>query len=201
MFDYLPDSMADFFGRLPDLFNEANQRQWDVYEETLFTMQRPVTHGNVHAVRRYIGGYNPPKQALADERVDGRLNEVLAQAKYPDAGALSLLDPYTEGSSEFAAALLHFNNPAYPLYDAATVGGLHLVGFDHVRYVSTIEGDTVDEYQKYVEAIQELKVAAPYQAVPEKPYYLTRIIQEGLWMVGLEDPAPEARNRPRPTLR
>lgn len=201
MYEYMPEGMADFFRRLPDLFREANQHQWEVYEETLFMMQRPVTHGNVHAVRRYIGGYNPPKQALADQRENGALNEVLTQAKYPDGGAISLLDPYAEGSSEFAAALLHFNNPAYPLYDAATVGGLHQVGFDRVRYVSTIEGDTVDEYQQYVDAIQKLKDAAPYQAVPEKPYYLTRVIQEGLWMVGLEKPAPEARDRPRPTLR
>lgn len=197
----LPAGVAGFFDRLPTLFREANKKQWEVYEETIFSMERPVTHGNYHAVRRFIGGYNPPKQALADHRVHRELDNVLKSAVYPDGHVIGVLEPFTQGSSEFASALLHFNNPAYPIYDAPSVGGLQAIGYDQVEYVSTIEGDTGPAYQKYVDAIQELKEVAPYQAVPEKPYYLTRIIQEGLWTVGVENPAEEAEDRPKPTLR
>jgi hypothetical protein len=197
----LPKGAAAFFKSLPENFRAANQRQWELYEETLYLMHRPVTHGNLLAINRYIGGYTGPRQALLDHRVHDELNDALQSAEYPDASVITLLDPYVDGSMEFAAALLHFNNPAYPLYDAGTVSGLQELGFSNIRYLSTLEGDSVAEYQKYVNAIQVLKEAAPYQAVPEKNYYLTRIIQEGLWQLGHEHPAPEARNRPKPTLR
>ena len=164
-------------------------------------MRRPVTHGNFHAVQRYIGAFSGTAKAFSDERVHHELDSVLAYAVYPNASSVTLLDPFVDGSMEFAAALLHFNNPAYPLYDAATVAGLQQIGSERIRYVSTLEEDSVPEYQKYIDAIQELKDAAPFQAVPEKNYYLTRIIQEGLWHVGHGSPAPEAGNRPRPTLR
>jgi hypothetical protein len=82
-----------------------------------------------------------------------------------------------------------------------TVGALQRAGFGTLRWARTIEEDTVPEYQRYIDAVQELKDAIPYTSVPEKNYYLTRVVQLSLWMAGLEHPAVEALGRPRPTLR
>jgi hypothetical protein len=197
----LPAGAWEFFERLPRTFYEANLQQWELYEETLYAMRRPVTHGNYHFVQRFVGMGNPSAAAFKDRRVYGALNDLLAGAVYPDASPITQIERFAEGSSEFASALLHFNNMAYPIYDAASVGGLHRIGYMDVQYVSTIEGDTVGAYQRYIDAIQELKETIPFEHVPEKNYYLTRIIQETLWRVGMDAPATEARDRPRPTLR
>jgi hypothetical protein len=86
---------------------------------------------------------------------------------------------------------LHFNNPAYPIFDEATVRGLNQLGVQ-VTFNRLIGENTAKEYQTYIDAIQELKDGVPFQYVPEKNYYLTRIIQETLWELGMERPVPDA---------
>lgn len=178
----------DFFRQVPTLFPRANQRLWEPYEETLFTMRRPVTHGNFWRVKRFVGA-NPPQAAMNDGRVHQDLNRILSRAVYPDAAPLARLEDYTEGSTEFASALLHFNNPAYPIFDDFTVRGLNHLGVT-VSYRPSIEEQSVDAYQAYVDAIQELKDEIPFYCVPEKNYYLTRIVQETLWQLGSDSPTP-----------
>jgi hypothetical protein len=175
-----------FFEEVPKLFPRANVRLWEGYEETLFGMRRPVTYGNFWTVRRYVGG-NPPQSAIADARLHRELDGVLSHAKYPDAGPIDRLEEFTEGNVEFASALLHFNNPAYPILDDATVRGLNQLEI-LISFNPKMQDDTVDTYQAVIDAIQELKDAIPYQCVPEKNYYLTRIIQESLWQLGQEPP-------------
>lgn len=179
---------SEFFAQVPQLFPKANRRIWESYEETLFGMRRPITHGNYWAVRRYVGG-NPPQAAIADPRINHELERILSRARYPDASPLGLLEDFTEGSTEFASALLHFYNPAYPIYDDATVRGLGRLGVD-VEFTARLDEGAVDQYQATIDAIQELKEGIPFYHVPERNYYLTRIIQESLWELGLESPAP-----------
>lgn len=187
---------TDFFVQVPELFPRANQRVWESYEETLFGMRRPVTHGNYWAVRRYVGG-NPPQAAIADHRVHHDLERVLGRARYPDASPLGLLEDFTEASTEFGSALLHFYNPAYPIYDEATVRGLNHLGVE-VEFTARLDDGAVDHYQTTIDAIQELKDAIPFYCVPERNYYLTRIIQESLWELGLESPTPRSRPKAAP---
>jgi hypothetical protein len=176
-----------FFEQVPQLFPRANQRVWETYEETIFRMCRPVTYGNFWSVKRFVGG-NPPQTALQDGRVHRELDRLLQNAKYPDAAPIARLEDFTESNVEFASALLHFNNPAYPILDEATVMGLNHLGHT-ISFHPTIQDDTVETYQSVIDAIQELKDAIPYQCVPEKNYYLTRIVQESLWQLGSETPA------------
>ena len=180
----------EFYDQVTTLFKRANQRLWEPYEETLFLMRRPVTHGNYWRVKRFVGG-NPPQSALNDARVHRELNHVLSNAKYPDGGPLSRLEEFCEHHSEFASALLHFNNPAYPIIDEASVRGLNQLGIQ-LSYTHNIGDTTVDDYQTYIDAIQQLKEGVPFHCVPEKNYYLTRIIQETLWELGREQPIPGA---------
>ena len=177
---------SEFYEQVTALFRRANQRLWEPYEETLFLMRRPVTFGNYWRVKRFVGG-NPPQSALNDARVHRELDHVLANAKYPSAGALSRLEEFSEHQTEFASALLHFNNPAYPIFDEPSVRGLNHLGTT-LTFEKTIGDTTVDDYQTYVDTIQELKEGVPFYCVPEKNYYLTRIIQETLWELGMEQP-------------
>lgn len=181
---------SEFYEKVLALFPRANQRVWEPYEETLFGMKRPITHGNFWAVRRYVGG-NPPQAAIADPRTHHDLERVLSRAKYPDASPLGLLEDFTEGSTEFGSALLHFYNPAYPIYDDATIRGLNQLGVE-VDFASRLDEGAVDSYQATIDAIQELKDGIPFYHVPEKNYYLTRIIQESLSELGLDAPVPQA---------
>lgn len=188
----------EFYDQVLALFKRANQRLWEPYEETLFLMRRPVTHGNFWRVRRFIGG-NPPQSALNDQRVHRELNSILQNAKYPDAAPIARLEDLAEHSVEFGSALLHFNNPAYPIFDDPSVRGLNDLAIP-VTFNPRVGETTVDEYQGYIEAIQELKEGVPFYCVPEKNYYLTRIIQETLWELGMEQPIPGA-NRKAPSRR
>lgn len=178
----------EFYERALDLFRRANAGVWETYEETLFSMKRPVTHGNFWRVKRFVGG-NPPQNALIDARVFRELDAVLAAAKYPDAGPLSRIDEFSEHSVELSSALLHFNNPAYPIFDDPTVRGLNQLGTP-LTFAPRFGDTSVEDYQVYVDAIQELKEGIPFYCVPEKNYYLTRIIQETLWQLGREAPVP-----------
>jgi len=183
-----------FFLRMPELFERANRVSWEKYEETLFDMRRPVTHGNFHRVKQFVGG-NPPVMALRDPRTFPELDRQLSKARYPRAGQLTRLDDFAEGGTEFATALLHFNNPAYPIYDAMSVRGLNHLGHP-LNFVREVTEEAVPAYQTYVDLIQELKDEAPYYCVPEKNYYLTRIVQQALWQLGVETPAPVAAKKP-----
>lgn len=183
----------EFFERLPDLFQRANLRLWEHYEEALFAAKRPFTHGNYWAVRRYMGG-NPPQVALNDQRSHHQLDRVLVRAKYPDAGNLERLEDFTESRVDFASALLHFYNPAFPIFDDTTVRGINQLD-PEIRFTPNFEEGTADHYQRFIDAIQRLKDDIPFQFVPEKNYYLTRIIQEGLWQLGLEQPVPPSRRK------
>ncbi|HLE47589.1 MAG TPA: hypothetical protein VI818_04760 [Candidatus Thermoplasmatota archaeon] len=178
----------DFFEQIPSLFARANQRLWEHYEEALFTIRRPFTHGNYWAVRRYCGG-NPPRSALEDTHVHYQLDPVLARANYPEAGPLERLEDFTEGRVDLASALLHFYSPAYPIYDDTSVRGLNQLDAD-IQFTPNFEETTVEHYQSYIDVIQRLKDDVPYLFVPERQYYLTRIVQEALWQLGLDSPVP-----------
>jgi hypothetical protein len=180
----------EFYEQVTALFKRANQRLWEPYEETLFLMKRPVTHGNFWRVKRFVGG-NPPQSALNDTRVHRDLDHVLSSAKYPEATALARLEDFSEHQAELASALLHFNNPAYPIFDEPSVRGLNDLGTP-ITFHHIIGETSVDDYQAYIDAIQELKEGVPFYCVPEKNYYLTRIIQETLWELGMEQPIPGA---------
>lgn len=184
----------EFFRRMPDLFERANRVAWEHYEETLFHMRRPVTHGNLHRVKQFVGG-NPPVAALRDAREYPELDRQLSKARYPRAGQLTRLDDFVDGNTEFATALLHFNNPAYPIFDARSVHGLNHLGHP-VNFVREVKEEAVPAYQTYIELIQELKDDVPYYCVPEKNYYLTRIVQQALWQLGVETPAPVVAKKP-----
>lgn len=183
----------EFFRRVPDLFQRAHRSSWEKYEETIFSMQRPVTHGNYQRVKQFMGG-NPPTAALRDPRPYPELDRQLSKAKYPRAGQLTRLDDFADGSTELATALLHFNQPAYPIYDALSVRGLNHLGHP-INFVREVKEEAGPAYQAYTELIQGLKDEIPYTCVPEKNYYLTRIIQESLWQLGLEVPAPVTAKR------
>lgn len=180
----------EFYEQVVALFQRANQRLWEPYEETLFLMRRPVTFGNYWRVKRFVGG-NPPQNALNDQRTHRDLNDVLLNAKYPEAEPLARLEDLCEGNAEFASALLHFNNPAYPIFDDASVRGLNHLG-TQLNFNNELGDTSVDDYQAYIDAIQELKEDVPFYCVPEKNYYLTRIIQETLWELGIESPVAGA---------
>lgn len=184
----------EFFHEVPALFRQANAKSWEAYEETLYTMHRPLTYGNFHRIKRFVGAESAPTLALRDGRVYEELHRVLGKARYPKAGHVTRLDDFADGSSELATALLHFNNPAYPIYDTVTVRGLLHLGFV-VSYVATIGEETTTGYQGYVNAIQELKDDIPYYCVPEKNHYLTRIIQSSAHELGLRVP-PAVRAKP-----
>lgn len=190
----------EFYPQVPTLFTKANRVAWEAYEETLFTMRRPVTYGNYHRICRFVGAASPPSTALRDARVHTELDRVLAKARYPRAGQLSRLEEFSDGATELATAFLHFNNPAYPIYDTATVRGLNHLGHP-VNFVPTINQDTVAAYQAYLNVIQELKDEIPYFYVPEKNYYLTRIVQESLWQLGIESPMPKVAPAKAPSRR
>lgn len=181
--------LEDFFKQVPELFQRANLNGWESYEETLFAMRRPVTHGNYYMVKRFIGGGSGSTQALRDPRVHADLDRVLSKANYPRAGRITQLDEYAEGSTEFASALLHFNNPAYPIFDAVSVRGLNHVGYP-LRFTPEIGEDTTLAYQSYIDLIQEFKDRISYRHVPERNYYLTRIVQLSLWQLGLNGGPP-----------
>lgn len=179
-----------FYDQVVALFRRANQRLWEPYEETLFLMNRPVTHGNYWRVKRFVGG-NPPQNALNDARVHRELDRVLSSARYPDASPIARLEDFCEHQVEFASALLHFNNPAYPIFDEPSVRGLSHLGIQ-VSFHSTIGDTTSEDYQTYIDGIQELKDGVPFHCVPEKNYYLTRILQATLWELGMEQPVAGA---------
>lgn len=183
----------EFFERVPELFQRANRFSWEKYEETLFSMTTPVTHGNHQRVRQFVGG-NPPVMALRDARPYPELDRVLQKAKYPRAGQLSRLDDIVDGNTEFATALFHFHNPAYPIFDALSVRGLNHLGHP-LSYVPELSEQVVPAYQAYIEIIQALKDKIPFQFVPEKNYYLTRIVQESLWQLGLDQPLPNGAHK------
>lgn len=183
----------EFFRRVPDLFARAHKVSWERYEETLFAMRRPVTHGNFQRVGQFVGG-NPPVAALRDPRPFPELDRQLAKARYPRAGQVTRLDDFVDGNTEFATALLHFNNPAYPIFDALSVRGLHHLGHP-INFPKELDADSVAAYQAYIDTIQDLKDEIPFYDVPEKNYYLTRIVQESLWQLGLETPPPIAAKR------
>lgn len=185
---------SEFFERVPELFRRANLKSWESYEETLYAMRRPLTYGNYSQVKRFVGIESPPVQALRDGRVFQDLDRILNKVRYPRAGRVTQLDDYADGSTELASALLHFNNPAFPIYDATTVRGLAALGAP-VRFVPHIEEATPAAYQEYIDEIQELKDRIPYRDVPEKNYYLTRIVQLALWGLGL-DTVPAVRAAP-----
>jgi hypothetical protein len=185
----------EFYRRVPELFGRANLASWEKYEETLYHMRRPVTHGNYHRVKQFIGG-NPPVLALRDPRPFPELDRQLGKMKYPRAGALTRLNDFADGSTEFATALVHFNNPAYPIFDALSVRGLNHLGHP-LNFVRELDEQAVAAYQTYVDLIQEMKDEIQYYNVPERNYYLTRIVQESLWQLGLETPAPVAAKRGR----
>lgn len=174
----------EFFREVPALFERANRISWERYEETLFDVRRPVTHGNFNRIRQFVGG-NPPIAALRDHRVFHDLDRVLQKAKYPRAGQLARLDEFAHGETEFATALLHFSNPAYPIFDALSVRGLNHLGHP-LNFVREITEHAVPAYQTYIDLIQELKAEIPFTCVPERNYYLTRIVQEALWELGRE---------------
>lgn len=184
----------EFYGRVPELFARANRIAWDQYEETLYHMRRPVTHGNYHRVKQFVGG-NPPNLALRDVRPYPELDRILTKAKYPRAGQLTRLDDFSEGRTEFATALLHFHNPAFPIYDGASVHGLNVLGYP-LNFVRDVTEEAIPAYQTYIDLIQRMKDEIPYYDVPEKNYYLTRIVQESLWQLGLES-APRGPERSR----
>lgn len=176
---------SEFFERVPDLFQRANRKAWETYEETLFLMRRPVTHGNYHCVKRLVGGESAPHQALRDPRVFADLDRILSRARYPKAGQLTRLEDFSDGSTELATSLLHFNNPAFPVYDAASVAGLNQLGIP-LQFVSDFGENTHSAYQAYIDIVQEFKEEISYRFVPEKNYYLTRIVQLSLHELGLE---------------
>lgn len=184
----------EFYRNVPRLFARAQSVAWEQYEETLFHMRRPVTHGNYHRVKQFVGG-NPPNLALRDAREYPELDRILSRARYPRAGQLTRLNDFAEGSTEFASALLHFNNPAYPLYDANSIKGLTLLGY-RLDFARVISDGTHGNYQTYITKIQELKDEIPFPYVPEKNYYLTRIIQQALWQLGVDSPAPVRTRKP-----
>lgn len=188
----------EFYERIPNLFGRANQKLWEHYEEALFTIQRPFTHGNYWAVRRYCGG-NPPQPAMNDPRAHHQLDRVLARAKYPDAGPIERLEDFTEARVDLASALLHFYSPAYPIFDDTSVRGLNQLEPD-VRFQPAFDEATADQYQAYIDAIQRLKDEVPFYFVPERNYYLTRIVQEALWQLGLESAVPSG-SRKAPSRR
>ena len=183
----------EFFERVPELFRRAHRTSWEKYEETLFSMRRPVTHGNYQRVKQFVGG-NPPVAALRDTRPYPELDRVLSKAKYPRAGQVTRLDEYADGNAEFATALLHFNNPAYPVYDAMSVRGLNHLGHP-LNFVRSMSEDSIPAYQTYISLVQDFKDEIPYYFVPEKNYYLTRIVQEALWQLGVESPAPRTEKK------
>lgn len=184
----------DFFLRVPELFERGNRTAWERYEETLYDMRRPVTHGNYYRVKQFAGG-NPPVMALRDAREFPELDRVLSKAKYPRVGQLERLEDVVDSSTEFATALLHFNNPAYPIYDVMSVRGLNHLGHP-INFVRTMNEETTAAYQTYIGLIQELKDEIPYYCVPEKNYYLTRIVQMALRQLGLEVPVPTLEKKP-----
>lgn len=183
----------EFFAQVPSLFERANRVAWEQYEETLYSVARPFTHGNFHRVKQFVGG-NPPVLALRDPRPYLELDRILSRARYPRAGQLTRLDDLVEGSTELAAALLHFSNPAYPLYDMASVRGLNHLGHP-LNFVRNLTEDAVAAYQTYTNLIQEMKDEIAFPFVPEKNYYLTRIVQASLWQLGVEMPVPKAEKR------
>jgi len=187
-----------YFERIPDLFLRSHNVSWEKYEETIYHMRRPVTHGNYHRVLQFVGG-NPPEMALRDERPYHELDRALARAKYPRAGQLTRLDEFGHGGTEAATALLHFNNPAYPIWDARTVRGLNVLGYP-LSFVKEVSEEAIPAYQAYINTVQDLKDSVPFTYVPEKNYYLTRIIQMTLWQLGLEAPTNGART-PSPRVR
>lgn len=182
---------AAFFDRFDSLFQRANHVAWETYEETIYHMQRPITYGNFHRVKQFVGG-NPPELALRDAREFQSLDRALNKGKYPRCGHLTRFDEYVDGNTEFATALLHFYNPAYPIFDALTVRGLNHLGHP-INYVSELDENAVSAYQAYVNLIQEYKEKVPFLVVPEKNYYLTRVVQMCLWQLGLESPVPGAK--------
>ncbi len=186
----------EFYRAVPALFHRANRTAWESYEETLFNMRRPVTYGNYNRVKRFVGG-NPPVMALRDDRAYADLDRLLAKAKYPRVGQLTRLDDYADGSTELATALLHFNNPAYPIFDSMTIRGLQALGHD-LAFTKTINEDTGAAYQAYVDLVQQFKDEIPYYCVPERNYYLTRIVQESLWQLGVDQPAPVRASKAHP---
>lgn len=177
----------EFFERVPELFQRGNLKEWESYEETLYAMQRPLTHGNYYRIQRFVGAATAAMQALRDARVYAELDRLLSKARYPRAGQITRLEDFCDGSTELATALLHFNNPAYPIYDRPTVIGLNRLGHP-VNFVPHINEHTAAAYQAYVDIIQEFKDEVPYYFVPERHYYLTRIVQVALREFGLETP-------------
>ena len=164
---------AEFFERVPALF-EHSKPQWEKgYNELIYGVRRPLTAANVRDVTAWVGDGKPLAPGPRDLAA---LNEVLARIRWPDVRSLARLKGIEGLTLPRAVALLHFHNPSFPTFQAGAVAGLGALG-KRIRRPEALGLDNLRAYRRYMDAITELKDGIPFRDVPESHYFHSWVLE------------------------
>ncbi len=176
-------ALADFFGRLPQLYRSEQSRVQEPYQFLLYNVEHPLAESTTDRVETGFAlphpSWNPGSRRQAIDLLD--------KLRYPDIGAIADLRSVAGLNLSLLSHYLHFFHHAYPIYDKASCKGLERLG---VPMPYTLVRDR-DIYGLYIRCIEELKERVPFWDVPETNVYLTRIVQAALAAYGREASAAD----------
>ena len=169
---------ARFYPDVPRLFRENQVREAPSYEDVIYRVTPRATSADVDRALAFLGSKKRPPASTADA-----LNRVLDGVQYPQAASLLELKGLGLSLPE-AAAMLHFQRPAFPLYREPALRALRGLGFA-VEWRETLDEDGVGAYEGFIAALDFLKKHVPYAYVPETNVFLSRLIEAALHKRGI----------------
>ena len=175
-----PRDVNEFLQAVPAYFKVAREASYPQYDEIIYTIRRPLTHGAFERILAFAGHKNGGRDE--DEQVFREVDQVLRSCVYPDVKPLAQLAKFGL-DLRTASAVLHFYNPAYPFYDVASLAALRRLGQD-VPFELALDENGLRAYAKFVQVVQDYKERIYWAFVPECHYYLTRVIEGALWGMG-----------------
>lgn len=173
-----PASESDFFACVPAYFRLAREATYPAYDEILYAMRRPLTHGVYQQVLAYVGHHAD----AGDGDPFAEADRVLRACRYPDPEPLAGLRELG-CDLRLATALLHFYNPAFPIYDVPSLAAARRLGRE-VPFEVQLSGEGLAAYRQFVLLVHDYKERIGHFFVPETHYYLTRVIEGALWGMG-----------------
>lgn len=162
-----------FFDNVKASYATAQAKVHEPYQYLLYHVEHPLHPSTTDHIEQGFGlagpRWTPATRQRAIDILDKSMHYPATQpiAQLPDVPGLTL---------EVLSHYLHFFHHAYPIYNEASVKGLHALG---VRVPWTTARDPA-VYALYIQAIEDLKEHVPFFDVPETNVYLTRIIQAAL---------------------
>lgn len=175
-----PRSVEAFLQAVPVYFKVAREASYPQYDEIIYAMRRPLTHGAFERILHFAGHTNGGSGD--DEEVFRECDKVLRECHYPDVRPLAGLAKFGL-DLRTASAVLHFYNPAYPFYDVASLAALRRLG-QPVPFELALDENGLRAYAEFVKVVQDYKERIYWAFVPECHYYLTRVIEGALWGMG-----------------